>query len=200
MNLSKQIEKYQQILTGFDANGDPIDIRNNRFEFIDKELSNEIISKKEVDLIAIVRSKVENVNFTDCSLEESLIFENSIIRLEFENCSLEESQFRDNTCEYMVFNKCNLSKVQFSGSSFTNTTFIDCKMNWVSLNGVVFENCDLRDIDFTGVTINNVQFKNCRITNCNSIGNYKILLMEFPTGKIGESDDLLDLILKNGLT
>ncbi len=195
MKLSEEIEKYQRTLKGLDEFGLPINLNDHRLKIIDQNLNNEVILKSEIDLVAVVKCVLKNVQFEECTLEDSLFFENSFFDITFSKCSLVDTQFRDNKTKNAQFINCNLGKIQLSNNVFKDTKFIDCDLSWSSLRDLVFENCDLHNLDLTGVTLNNVQFKNCEIKNCKSVEDYKISLIDYPKGKIGESSNLLNLIL-----
>lgn len=195
MNFKEAIEKYHSKLQKIDNRNERLDIDKFRLEILDQAIRDHLVENKDIDFVAFVRCDLKNIHFNNCHLDSSLLFENKLENISFSKSILTESQVRDGVFENIMFEECDLSKLQFSNNTFKNCQFIRCQMNWSLLVDTVFEKCILKNLDLTGVTVNNVQFMNCEILNCKSNGAYNISLVEYPKGKIGESDDLLELIV-----
>lgn len=96
--------------------------------------------------VAVGKSKMQGVKFTDCKLIGVNFFETLDFgfAIDFENCLLDFASFDRKKMNKSSFKNCRLHGVNFSQADLSKSTMVQC-----DLLEAVFANTNLNGLDFT---------------------------------------------------
>lgn len=118
-------------------------------EIFDSILKNEIINNQDLSSIALIRSKIYDIDFNECVLDAAMLFDNLFCNVKFNNCRFNKAELKESQFENCQFSNCEIWKSEFYDSSFSRSSlFIDS-----SIKSSSFALCDLRNISFINTDI-----------------------------------------------